>query len=304
MKKLIEILLLALRACWQFIEDVPDDAPDRSERFFALRSQVRIAFAATDTPCAEPPTPDEIVEASRELIEASKLVVKRWESGNLAEAVTNLGMVSSMMEYTLDEAEKTSAATTATLVESAPTSGKKLTLKACIHDDYCDDFDHIVVNLAPGDITEIHRLARLARSIGCCKFGDKVSIFDKFGVDLFKVNEDGAFDEKGLELLVEPEDARVEAIRFHVEDDEFWWSGYIKHSEPITHWDNSRRLPLSILDSSDDYDERDYIGYGAAKVKTAEKGDYPCEGCRDINSDGEHCDNEDVCRAWQIYSDN
>lgn len=37
-------LLDALKQCWHFIENVPDDAPDRTERFFDLREKVRDTF--------------------------------------------------------------------------------------------------------------------------------------------------------------------------------------------------------------------------------------------------------------------
>ena len=36
--------LETLRAAWSFIEDVTDDDPERSEKFFALRAQVRTVF--------------------------------------------------------------------------------------------------------------------------------------------------------------------------------------------------------------------------------------------------------------------
>lgn len=36
--------LHALKAAWNFIEDVADDDPERSEKFFALRGQVRQVF--------------------------------------------------------------------------------------------------------------------------------------------------------------------------------------------------------------------------------------------------------------------
>jgi len=59
-----------------------------------------------DTPSAPPATNEEIAEATKELITAAKLVVERWQSGDLAEAVNNLNMVTSFMEYTLETVEK------------------------------------------------------------------------------------------------------------------------------------------------------------------------------------------------------
>jgi len=59
-----------------------------------------------DTPTSPSATHEEIVDAARELITAAKLVVERWTSGDLAEAVNNLNMVTSFMEYTLETAEK------------------------------------------------------------------------------------------------------------------------------------------------------------------------------------------------------
>lgn len=55
-----------------------------------------------DAPTAGPADLDEVVEAAKELIEAAKIVVKRWEDGNLAEAVRNLQAVASFVEFTLE----------------------------------------------------------------------------------------------------------------------------------------------------------------------------------------------------------
>lgn len=43
-------ILETLRAAWSFIEDVTDDDPERSEKFFALRSRVRTVFWNLDEP--------------------------------------------------------------------------------------------------------------------------------------------------------------------------------------------------------------------------------------------------------------
>lgn len=59
-------------------------------------------MATNQTPNAGPATMDEIVESTRNLIEAARIVVKRWESGDLAEAVTNLNMVADFTEFTLE----------------------------------------------------------------------------------------------------------------------------------------------------------------------------------------------------------
>jgi hypothetical protein len=120
MANLINILLNALRATWHFIENVSDEDPNRTDKFFELRAQAREAFPATDcnfvgdksdslldSPCDETPPAgpadlDEIIEVTNNLIDAAKLVVSRWESGNLAEAVQNLQMVASFAEFTLE----------------------------------------------------------------------------------------------------------------------------------------------------------------------------------------------------------
>ena len=70
----------------------------------------RIAEAeSSDTgPDTEDPdaiTNEDVIEAVNDLIKAAKVVVERWESGNLAEAVTNLDMVISWTESTLEESK-------------------------------------------------------------------------------------------------------------------------------------------------------------------------------------------------------
>jgi hypothetical protein len=49
--------LEVLRAAWSFIEDVTDDDPERTDKFFALREQVRNLFWNSEVP--EPVTPIE-----------------------------------------------------------------------------------------------------------------------------------------------------------------------------------------------------------------------------------------------------
>ncbi len=55
-----------------------------------------------DMPSAPPATQEEVNEALRDLITASNLVIQRWESGNLAEAVNNLMFAAGMAETTLE----------------------------------------------------------------------------------------------------------------------------------------------------------------------------------------------------------
>lgn len=38
-------LLEALKSVWAFIEDVPEDDPERTDKFFKLREQVRKVFS-------------------------------------------------------------------------------------------------------------------------------------------------------------------------------------------------------------------------------------------------------------------
>jgi hypothetical protein len=42
--------------------------------------------------------------------------------------------------------------------------------------------------------------------------------------------------------------------------------------------------------------------YGADQERFAICGENPCEGCKDCNSDGDRCVNEDKCLAWQYYN--
>lgn len=160
-----------------------------------------------------------------------------------------------------------------------PSEGKKLIVKASIYHDWVDSFDHVVIDLTSADIAHIHHLHSVARIIGGGA-SDRVSLFDPFGVLTFKSDEDAPVD-NGRVALVEPEDdeARVECVRFNIESDgEFWWSGYIRHSDPAIEWESSR-MPISVLAEPGDYDERDepsgdneYNLHGSSPQE-------PCDGC-------------------------
>jgi len=78
-----------------------------------------------DTEDPDVVTSSEVIEAVNDLINAAKVVVKRWESGNLAEAVTNLSMMIRWMESILKEAQH------APHVALQPDVNQKL-LEACI----------------------------------------------------------------------------------------------------------------------------------------------------------------------------
>lgn len=41
--------------------------------------------------------------------------------------------------------------------------------------------------------------------------------------------------------------------------------------------------------------------YGEAGIDKAKMGEHPCFGCPDEDSDGDVCENQDICKAWEIY---
>lgn len=338
MAKLISILLDALRATWYFIENVTDDDPRRTDKFFELRAQVRTAFAAADCnqtgdpshgpfrvyavwgeddariaadmqyekkpkwgklendpDCYEfnteaerdafiqgaeaaegwldwysmeeteylacckargielptevaAPTPDvaphagpadleEIVEVTNDLIKAAKLVVERWESGNLAEAVQNLQMAASFAEYTVEKA----------------------------HEAQPQRTTNIAVVIDGGLVQEV--------------ITDNPEAFR--GVKMVVID----YDTDSL-------DKDDECLGLVIQGNKDLRNAYMRGVDIDIESIDLQRVADFISDKA----------YGANQERFAICGQNPCENCKDSNVDDGRCVNDGKCLAWLVYT--
>lgn len=284
---------------------------------------------------------DEVIEAVNDLISAAKVVVERWSSGNLAEAVTNLNLVIGWTESALESMP----------VAPQPDINKEL-LEACIQaraalpDAWaavqCDTPKEVIdlLNRAIARAESVDQVEPIIFSQATTLLKDLVGMLsevediehDQFGCQeecaLCAAKNYIAKIEEGqpspINLAIVLDGGLVQAV---VTDAPEAFKGVntmiIDYDTECPDQDNER---LGIVPQGDGKLVSAYIcatsiekagidlgrtadfvsdkAYGANQERFAICGNNPCEDCGDCNSDGERCINEDKCLAWQYYNNN
>jgi hypothetical protein len=126
-------------------------------------------------------------------------------------------------------------------------STKKLILPISDNSDFFMATDYAVIELTTDMIARIRKLSEAVRNL-------EVYRISEFNYDCaFMVADYEADPENGKVALKEFE-GRTECNTLNVTDNDFFWSGYYKHTS--VRWE-SASVPLTALDEATDYDERE-----------------------------------------------
>lgn len=130
-----------------------------------------------------------------------------------------------------------------------PTS-KKLIIPISDNSDYFEAADYAVIELNADRINRIRKLSAVVRDL-------EVYRISEFNYDCkFMVNNYETDPENGQVAMKEFE-GRTECNTLNVTDNDFFWSGYYKHTS--VRWE-SASVPLTALDEAGDYDLREEVG--------------------------------------------
>ena len=119
-----------------------------------------------------------------------------------------------------------------------------------VHDNsefFSDNADYAIIDLDAATIERIKALSAAVRGLKVYK----VSEFDNV-CDFMTADWDAELD-NGKVALKEFE-GRMECNTLNVTDDDFFWSGYYKHSD--IRWETDT-IRLAVLDEPDTHDERE-----------------------------------------------
>lgn len=130
-----------------------------------------------------------------------------------------------------------------------PTS-KKLIIPISDNSDYFEAADYAVIELNADRINRIRKLSAVVRDL-------EVYRISEFNYDCkFMVNDYETDPENGQVAMREFE-GRTECNTLNVTDNDFFWSGYYKHTS--VRWE-SASVPLTALDEDGEYDLREEVG--------------------------------------------
>ena len=126
---------------------------------------------------------------------------------------------------------------------------KKLVVPISDNSDYFEAADYAVIELTADRINRIRNLSAVVRDL-------KVYRISEFSFDCkFMVVDYEADPENGMVAMKEFE-GRTECNTLNVTDNDFFWSGYYKHTS--VRWE-SASVPLTALDEDGEYDLREEI---------------------------------------------
>ncbi|QSV45458.1 hypothetical protein [Geobacter benzoatilyticus] len=136
--------------------------------------------------------------------------------------------------------------------DGAPTPAtKKLIIPISDNSEFFSDAaDYAVIGLNTENVERIRKLSVVVRQM-------KVYRISEFNYDCdFMVADYEAEPENGKVAMKEFE-GRMECNTLNVTDNDFFWSGYYKHTS--VRWE-SASVPLSVLKEPGDFDQREVIG--------------------------------------------
>lgn len=284
---------------------------------------------------------NDVIESTNDLIDAAKLVVERWTSGDLAQAVNNLHVVAGWTEQTLEDYEPA--------VAPQPDINKEL-LQACIQaraalpDAWaavqCDTPKEVIdlLNRAIARAESVDQVEPIISSQAATLLKDLVEMIsevediehDQFGCQeecplcaaknyIVKIEEgqpspinlaivlDGGLVQavvtdapeafKGINTMIidydcDAADPHDDTLGIIPQSDGGFTEAFIQKT-----FIDRAGIDLSLVN--------DFIRdkrYGSQQERIAVCDEDPCEGCKDCNTDGKRCVNEDKCLAWQWYN--
>ena len=126
---------------------------------------------------------------------------------------------------------------------------KKLVITVNTADEWHDpDIDYAVATLSMKRMARIKELAAVVKRLDVYRISEFANELDYLQTDYDTEPEEGC-----LEALKEFEES-VECVTLNVTDNDFYWSGYYKHTN--IRWETAS-VPLTVLDEDGDYDLRE-----------------------------------------------
>jgi hypothetical protein len=282
-----------LREAWCFIENVTDDDPKRNDKFFELRGKVRDIFWANDHNIDG--VRSEVATANP-LIEMIARLTKDGEEVDGNEFIMENDDAVNTLNDLIDEARALVNQTKPT-PPTAPNYESELrgVLRCCL-DQMCqmqgmfnDEDGTIRQAITDAEVAlALPQTYRKPTTLAICVEGGCVHSVETDNPDLFK----------GVQAVVVDGDTNQACA-----GDDIRLGLVIDQAGDIS---NAYMQAIGINPSTIDLGRvADFINgkaYGSAQENFAIFGEYPCEGCKDVNSDGERCVNEATCLAYNVFS--
>lgn len=286
-------------------------------------------------------TIQKLIEAVKSLTNAANLVINRWESGDLAEAVRNLDMVVECQSGMLETAEKEHAKEQFNnelmrgdaVITALVTHLLNMNADGISAVEKVGDTEYLVnvsLNAAPvvqqptinKELLEACIQARAAlpdawAAVQCDIPKEVIELLNRVieraeSVEPTPINLAIVLDGGLVQTVVTDAPEAFKGINTMIID-------YDVDAPSVE--DNT----LGIIPQSDGgltaaYIQKTFVDrasidlslvndfikdrrYGSEREPAAVSGENPCEGCKDCNSDSNRCVNEDKCLAWQYYNE-
>lgn len=236
---------------------------------------------------------NDVIEATNDLIAAAKVVVERWENGDLAQAVANLGVVIGWTEKTLEDYTPAVAPQPGINLELLEACRALLEVQRARRHPLGTP-DEGIATMCVEAACKADRAIERAESANPIPINLAV-ILDGGLVQAVVTDAPEAF--KGVNTMIIDYDTDCldkddESLGIVLQDDGALAAAYIRATSVESAGIDLARTADFVFDKA----------YGANQERFAICDINPCEGCKDCNSDGERCVNEDKCLAWQYYN--
>ena len=126
-------------------------------------------------------------------------------------------------------------------------TAKKLIIPISDNSDFFEAADYAVIQLNADRIDRIRKLSAVVREL-------EVYRISEFNYDCAFMVADYEADPENGNVAMKEFEGRTECNTLNVTDNDFFWSGYYKHTS--VRWE-SASVPLTALDKDGDYDERE-----------------------------------------------
>ena len=124
---------------------------------------------------------------------------------------------------------------------------KRLLISISDNSDFFEAADYVVVELNTERLNRIRKLSAVVRDL-------KVYRISEFSYDCGFMVDDYEADPENGKFAMKEFEGRTECNTLNVTDNNFFWSGYYKHTS--VRWE-SASVPLTVLDEEGDYDLRE-----------------------------------------------
>lgn len=129
-------------------------------------------------------------------------------------------------------------------------STKKLIIPISDNSDFFEAADFAVIELNEARINRIRKLSAVVRDL-------EVYRISEFSNDCEFMVADYEADLENRKFAMKEFEGRTECNTLNVTNNDFFWSGYYKHTS--VRWE-SASVPLTALDEDGDYDLREEVG--------------------------------------------